>query len=160
VFIVAVVLAGLFGGPAVASAATNIKVIAFSGHYTGTAALLINNGSATITSVRGKGTGTLLGASTVLGAGSAAASAQCDPFNGTGSISGAAGRIELSVTRSTSQGCSSGQSGPVTVTFKGVTKATGGSGKADGATGTLKFNGSLKLAKDQRFPKVARSRSL
>ena len=121
------------------------KKVAFSGHYSGTVDLLINNGSVTISSVRGKGTATLVGASSILGTGSASASAQCDPFGGLGSISGKTGTIKLSVASSTSQGCSSGESGPVTITFHGTAKATGGTGEASGATGTLKFNGTTKL---------------
>jgi hypothetical protein len=156
-------LIGLSGGPALAAPAANArhapsaertgayerpdasKKVAFSGYYTGTVTLLINNGSVTISSVKGKGTGTLVGASSVAGRGSASASAQCDPFGGLGSIVGKTGTIKLSVTSSSSQGCSSGESGPVTITFHGAAKVTGGTGKASGATGTLKFNGSTKL---------------
>jgi hypothetical protein len=121
------------------------KVVPFSGHYKGKAALLINNGAVTISSVTGKGTGSLVGASTITGKGSGASTAQCDPFTGTGSIIGAAAKLSLHVVESKSSGCSSGQSGPVTVTFTGLAVVTGGSGKAGGASGNLKFNGSLKL---------------
>lgn len=117
----------------------------FSGHYKGNASLLINNGAVTIPSVSGKGTGTLVGASTVTGKGSSSSSAQCDPFTGTGSIVGAAAKIALNVIESKSSGCSSGESGPVTVTFTGLAVVTGGSGKASGARGSLKFDGTLKL---------------
>jgi hypothetical protein len=137
--------AGIFASPAVASASAG-KAIAFTGHYTGKAALLIDNGSVKISSVKGTGTGSVVGASTVLGSGAASAAAQCDPFTGTGSIAGSGGKISLVVTQSNaSQGCSSGESGPVTVTFQGVAKATGGTGKTEGAAGALKFNGTLKL---------------
>jgi len=118
----------------------------FTGHYAGTASLLINNGVVTISSVHGKGTGTVVGNSSVTGMGSASASAQCDPFTGTGSIAGATAKILLTVVKTQSSGCSSGESGPVTVTFSGVAKATGGTGKTKGASGTLKFSGTLKLA--------------
>ena len=77
------------------TAQTSGKVVAFSGHYRGNASLLINNGAVTISSVTGKGTGTLVGASTVTGKGAASSSAQCDPFTGTGSITGAAARLNL-----------------------------------------------------------------
>ena len=93
------------------SVAAATKTVSFIGHYKGDASLLINNGSVTISSVAGKGTGTLFGASTVLGKGSASSTAQCDPFTGTGSISGASGKLDLRVTESKSSGCSSGQSG-------------------------------------------------
>jgi len=121
------------------------KAVSFSGHYKGDASLLINNGAVTISSVTGKGTGSLVGASTISGKGSSSSSAQCDPFTGTGSIAGAAAKLDLSVVESKSSGCSSGESGPVTVTFTGLAVVTGGSAKASGASGSLKFNGTLKL---------------
>lgn len=138
--------AGLLVAPVTAGAAAKTKTVSFTGHYSGVASLLINNGAISIPSVNGKGTGTLLGTSAVLGSGTSSASAQCDPFGGTGSITGGGSKITFTVTKSTSKGCSSGQSGPVTVTFTGTAKATGGTGKAKGATGTLQFKGSLKLA--------------
>jgi heat shock protein HslJ len=129
-----------------ASPATAAPAVHFSGKYSGNASLLIDNGAVTIKSVKGKGTGTLVGASSILGHGSASASGQCNPFTGTGSIAGSGARISLAVVKSSSSGCSSGESGPVTVTFQGVAMATGGSGRASGAKGSLKFTGSLKLA--------------
>lgn len=130
-----------------AVAAARPRTFAFVGHYKGTAALLINNGTATISSVQGSGSGTaaLVGKSTIKGSGSASASALCDPFTGKGSIVGTGGTINFTVADSTSKGCSSGESGPVTVTFKGIAKATGGTGKDKGARGSLAFNGTLKL---------------
>jgi hypothetical protein len=121
------------------------KAVSFSGRYQGDTALLINNGAVTISSVTGKGKGTLVGASTINGKGSSSSSAQCDPFTGTGSITGAAAKLNLKVVESKSSGCSSGESGPVTVTFTGLAIVTGGAGKAKGAGGSLKFNGTLKL---------------
>ena len=79
--------AGAAATTAVIAAAT--RMISFTGHYQGHVSLLINNGAVTISSVNGKGTGTLLGTSTIAGKGSASASAQCDPFTGAGSITGA-----------------------------------------------------------------------
>jgi len=142
---------GVVTSPALAHAANApsksvpTRTVAFSGHYAGNVALLIDNSKVTISSVTGKGTGTLVGTSTVSGAGSASASAQCDPFSGRGAIAGPGTRIEFLVTSSSSQGCSSGESGPITVTFKGVAKATGGTGKAKGVSGDLTFKGTLHL---------------
>ena len=134
------------GGPARAEAAVPAaKAVLFSGHYAGKASLLINNGAATIPWVTGKGTASLVGSSTVTGKGTASASAQCDPFTGTGSLSGSTGKLDLTVVRSKSSGCSSGQSGPVTVSFNGVAVVTSGTGAAKGAKGDLKFNGTLAL---------------
>ncbi len=128
-----------------AFSATNTKTITFASHYSGHASLLIDNGHATISSVAGAGKNSLFGTSRVSGSGSALASQQCDPFGGKGSIVGRGNKITFVISRSMSQGCSNGSSGPVTVTFKGVAKATGGSGDATGASGSLKFSGTLKL---------------
>jgi hypothetical protein len=135
----------LFASP-VSATTTLTKTIAFSGHYSGVASLIISGNSAKILSIKGTGTGTLVGASSVAGSGSSAASEPCEPFAGTGSITGVGSRITLTVVKSASQGCSSAPSGPATITFNGVAKATGGTGKTKGATGSLKFSGSLKLA--------------
>lgn len=129
---------------AIALAAAS-KTVKFVGHYKGAAALLINNGAVAISSVTGEGSGTLLGASKITGKGSASATAQCDPFTGRGKLSSPAGAIDMSVTKSKSTGCSSGESGPVTVTFTGVAVATGGTGATSGAKGVLKFSGKLDL---------------
>lgn len=133
--------------PPSAIAAARPRTVAFAGRYNGTAALLINNGTATISAVQGSGTGTatLVGKSTIKGSGSASASALCDPFAGKGAIIGTGGTINFTVANSTSKGCSSGESGPVTVSFKGIAKATGGTGKDKGASGSLVFKGTLKL---------------
>lgn len=143
--------AGVVASPALARAAEApskspaTRTLAFAGHYTGNVALLIDNSRVTISSVTGKGSGTLVGSSTVSGKGSASASAQCDPFSGTGAIAGPSSRIDFLVTSSSSQGCSNGESGPITVTFKGIARATGGTGKAKGISGSLTFKGSLHL---------------
>ncbi len=122
-----------------------LKTISFTGHYSGSASLLIDNGNVTISSVSGTGTGTLVGASSVSGSGSSSAAAQCDPFGGTGAIAGPSATIRFKVLSSSAQGCSSGESGPVTVTFHGTAKAIGGTGRAKGASGSLKFHGTLQL---------------
>ncbi len=137
----------ILAGPALAAGRTPAatKTVSFTGHYAGTASLLIDNGNVTISSVNGTGHGTLVGSSTVSGTGTASAAAQCDPFGGTGSISGAGTTIHFKVSSSTAQGCSSGETAPVTVTFHGTAKAVGGTGKAAGARGSLKFTGTLHL---------------
>ena len=146
IVLVALVSVGLSATPAFSAAPGSTKKVTFSSKYTGKASLLINNGKATISSIKGAGKNSLFGASVVSGSGSAAASAQCDPFGGKGSIASGANKIMFTVTRSSSQqGCANGESGPVTVTFHGVAVATGGQGKANGASGSLKFKGTLKL---------------
>jgi hypothetical protein len=122
-----------------------VKAVAFRGTYKGNADLLIDNGSVSIRSIAGTGSNSLLGVGRVAGKGSASASAQCDPFTGTGNITGAHGTLHLVVTQSKSTGCSSGESGPITVKFHGTAVVKGGTGKAKGAKGTLAFSGKLGL---------------
>ncbi|HET9059655.1 MAG TPA: hypothetical protein VFN61_07015 [Acidimicrobiales bacterium] len=130
---------------AVAPELTAAKTVAFTGHYKGHATLLINNGAVTIPSVAGTGTGTGLGASKISGKGSAGASAQCDPFSGTGAITGAHAKLTLVVKSSSATGCSSGESGPVSVSFHGVAVVKSGTGALAGASGSLKFHGTLNI---------------
>lgn len=137
-------------GPFVTSAMASMsaKTVTFSATYSGKASLLIDNNKVTISSIVGSGKNSLFGSSKVSGSGSApkSSSSLCDPFGGKGSIVGGANKVTFVVVQSSSQkGCSSGESGPVTITFSGVTKATGGTGKALGASGSLKFSGTLKL---------------
>ena len=145
---------GFIAGPAFpAGAATSsvkvaAKTVAFSASFSGKASLLIENSKVTISSISGSGKNSLFGKSKVSGSGSApkSSSSLCDPFGGKGTIAGGANKITFIVTQSSSQqGCSNGDSGPVTVTFHGVTKATGGTGTAKGASGSLKFSGTLHL---------------
>ena len=126
--------------------------VAFKGTYKGSIALLMVGAagqsatSVTVTSVRGTGTGTLLGSGHVSATGSAPASNQCDPVAGLGSLSGAGGTLRFKViSSSSSQGCASGTSTPTSVTVKALAKVTGGSGKYARVSGTLKFTGSFSV---------------
>lgn len=138
--------AGLSLAPA--GAATASKAVTFSASYSGKATLLIDNSKVTIRSITGTGKNSLFGSSSVSGSGSApkSGSSLCDPFGGSGTIAAGANKITFVVTQSSSQqGCSSAESGAVTIKFHGVTKATGGTGKAVGASGSLKFSGALNI---------------
>jgi hypothetical protein len=144
--LLAVVVAAVLASPATTSAAAKTKVVSFKSSYTGTASLLIDSSSVKILSVAGNGSASLIGAGSISGTGNGTgASGLCVPFTGKGAIKGSSGSIKFSVNASKSQGCSSGQSGPVTVTVTGVAKVTGGSGSAKGAKGNLRFTGTLKL---------------
>ncbi len=144
--LMAAAMAAVLVGPATTSAASaKTKTVAFKGSYSGTASLLISGSTIKVLSVKGIGSSSVVGKGTLSGTAKAtSASSACVPFKGTGKIKGVSGTISLSTT-SKAQGCSSGQSGPVTVTVTGTAKVTGGTGKAKGAKGTLKFNGKLKL---------------
>jgi hypothetical protein len=144
----AVAIAGVVASPASSNAAVKTKTVAFKGSYSGTASLLFQGTDIKIISVSGSGSAPIVGASSLSGTGEATGGADsnlCVPFKGTGSIKSSAATIKFSVSGKTSQGCSSGQSGPVTVTVTGTAKVTKGTGKAKGATGSLKYKGTLKL---------------
>ncbi|HCG02382.1 MAG TPA: hypothetical protein DEV93_17795 [Chloroflexi bacterium] len=153
--------AGFLNAAASANAAGSSKVVSFKGHYSGTASLLISGSSIKIMSVTGSGSASLIGAGSLSGTGNATGSDNlCVPFKGKASIKGASGSIKFSVNAAKSTGCSSGQSGPVTVTVKGSAKVTAGTGKAKGAKGTLKFKGTLKLDDTSGFQSGSFSGSL
>jgi hypothetical protein len=142
----AVAMTALIALPASASAAAKTKVVTFKAKYSGTSSLLIENSSVKILSVDGTGSASVVGAGSISGTGNGTgANGLCVPFKGKGKITGSTGTISFSVNVTKSQGCSSGQSGPVTVAVTGTIKVTGGSGKAKGASGTLTFKGKLKL---------------
>lgn len=144
--LLALAMTAMLIAPGSASAAPSSKVVSFKGTYAGTATVLIDNSAVKIVSVKGTGSASLVGAGSVTGTGDGTgASGSCVPFTGPGTVKGAKGTIKFTVNPAKSQGCSSAQSGPVTVTINGVAKVTGGSGSAKGAKGNLTFKGTLKL---------------
>jgi hypothetical protein len=122
------------------------KKLAFKGSYHGTIGLLWSSTGVSATSVSGHGTGTLLGSSAMAGHGAGTAASTCDPFSGTGSLTGGANKLLLKVVSSSqTQACAAGQAAPTLVSVKGVAIVTGGTGKYKGAKGTLKFSGSFSI---------------
>lgn len=115
-----------------------IVKIAFTGSYSGQAATK-TDGDTTSISANGTGTGKLIGAGTIAGAGTADSSQQpCPPFGGTGSIKGAKGTILFKVV-SGAKGCGDdGGHNFSLVGYLAVTKATGALAKAKGQ---LRFTG-------------------
>ncbi|HUV57579.1 MAG TPA: hypothetical protein VMV96_02105 [Acidimicrobiales bacterium] len=123
-----------------------LKKLPFKATYTGTVSLLWNSDSVTVTGVKGRGPATLLGVSSLVGAGTGSAANTCNPFSGKGYLVGAGSKLLLSVTTSpSSQACAAGQSAPTSVSVKGVAKVTGGLGKYAGAKGNLNFTGSFSI---------------
>lgn len=152
--IVAVAAAAL--AAATAASALPTKSIPFTAKYAGQASTKVENDVANI-SATGTGTGTLIGAGKITGAGTGDSSQQpCVPFGGTGSMTGKSGTITFKVITG-SQGC--GDEGGHLFSLKGtatVLKATGKLAKAkgslrftgvydrDGGTFNVKFTGTLK----------------
>ncbi|HUY43657.1 MAG TPA: hypothetical protein VMU98_07835 [Acidimicrobiales bacterium] len=129
-----------------------VHKVAFKGSYKGTIKLLWSSSSATGTIASGKGTGTLLGASSMTGTGTGADTAYSDPFSGTGYLKSAKGALKLTILKTKSSanapdGVQSGpQSPPATITVLGVAQVVSGTGVYKGVSGTLKFTGSFSVS--------------
>jgi hypothetical protein len=134
----------------VVSHVVKTKKVAFKGTYTGTIALLmVGSGSSAdsvkVTSIRGTGTGTLLGKGTVSGTGTAPATSQTDAITGKGILSGGGSKLMLSAVTSKSFGTAAATATPTSVSVSGVAKVTSGTGKYKGVSGNLKFTGSFNV---------------
>jgi len=122
------------------------KKVAFKGSFSGTIALLWSSTGVQATAVTGHGTGTLLGAAAMKGSGAGTAASTCNPFSGTGSLTGAGSKLMVKVvTSSKTTACAANSAAPTPVLVNGVATVTGGTGKYKGATGTLKFKGSFSI---------------
>jgi hypothetical protein len=123
---------------AAASALAAGKPIAFVGKYTGTATTQAADNVVTI-NAKGTGSGTLIGAGKVTGAGTGDSSQRpCVPFTGTGSIAGAAGSLTFKVNPGSS-GC--GDSDGQLFSVSGKAAVLKGTGKLAKVKGTLKMTG-------------------
>jgi hypothetical protein len=123
---------------------TKITHVAFKGTYTGTISLLWSSTGVQASSVLGHGTGTF-GTNTMKGSGGGSAANTCDPFAGSGTLTGASG-LKLSVVSSSkTQACAVNSAAPSPVTVTGVAKILSGTGKFKGASGTLSFKGSFSI---------------
>jgi hypothetical protein len=134
----------------VVSHVVKTKKVVFKGTYTGKIALLMvgaasSADSVKVTSVKGTGTGTLLGKGTVSGTGSAPATSQTDAITGKGILSGGGSKLMLTVVTSKSFGTAAATATPTSVSVSGVAKVTSGTGKYKGVSGNLKFTGSFNV---------------
>ncbi len=124
--------------------AKKIVRVAFKGTYSGTIALLWSSSGVEATSVVGHGAGTY-GANTMTGTGGGSAASTCDPFSGTGALTGPSGLKMKIVSSPKTQACAAGSAAPTSVSVKGVATVVSGTGKFKGATGTLNFTGSFSI---------------
>jgi hypothetical protein len=135
--------ATLIGGLAVAALAAGTALAhttAFSASYSGIATEKVSG--QTITALtKGKGTGTLVGKSTISGTVVAStANPPCSPFNGPGVIAGNGGKLKVTVLP-ISRGCAAGEDDRDNISLSGSAKVNGGTGKYRAAKGTLRFTG-------------------
>lgn len=130
----ALAVAGTFAGTAFGSKVTfNAK---YAGHVTEKV-----DGQTVVASPSGKGKGTLIGTSRLTGkVTGTTANPPCTPLNGPGTLSGAKGKLKLTLL-SNSQACAASQEQQNNISFHGSAKVTGGTGKFRGWKGTLRYTG-------------------
>jgi hypothetical protein len=135
VLIAALTLAALAAGTALAAHSATFK-----GTYSGKATEKVS-GQTVTDSVKGTGSGTLIGKGTITGSVTAStANPPCSPFGGPGLIAGPKGKLKVSVLK-TSRGCAAGEDDQNNISFSGTAKVIGGTGKLAKAHGTLRFSG-------------------
>jgi hypothetical protein len=134
----------LLGGLALAAVLAGnalAHTTAFSASYKGLVTEKVNGQTVTAT-VRGTGTGTPIGKSTISGVvvATTAPDSPCAPFKGPGVISGKSGKLKVTVTP-TSRGCAAGEDDRNNISVAGSVKVNGGTGKYRKAKGVLRFTG-------------------
>lgn len=154
-------VAAVAAGSALAGTAKSTKIITFTGTYAGVANVTVSDTVATLAAAGpGKGTATgvapvpKFGVGKVTGIGSSSAdkSAACQTFNGTGTLTGAAGaKLKFKITGA--QACGDSEEGPFSIS--GRATITGGAGAYKKAKGSLKvsgiYNGSTKKTFSVKF---------
>lgn len=137
--VAAAATAALVTGIALAGTTAQTKTVLFTAKYAGAAAVKVTDNVADI-SATGAGTGTVIGASKILGKGTGDASQQpCVPFTGTGSMYATNGTKVLFRVVPGSTGCGDESGTYFSITGRAVvTKAVG---KLKGAKGSLKLTG-------------------
>jgi hypothetical protein len=135
--------ASLIGGLAVAAIVVGAALgssTAFTASYSGTVTEKVNGSTVTATP-HGKGSGTVIGKSTLTGIVTATtANPPCSPLNGPGTLAGKVGKLKVTLL-STSRGCAAGEDDRDNISFSGSAKVIGGTGKFRAAKGTLRFTG-------------------
>jgi hypothetical protein len=136
---------------ATTSSKPSAGTVAFNATYKGKIALIWSDSDVRATSVTGDGTGTTAGLDELVGTGSAAPQAQCEGFDGAGTLSGGGATLKVSFD-SNAKACAAEGDAPTAITITGTATINGGTGKFAGATGTLKVTGSFAIkSKDAGF---------
>lgn len=118
--------------------------VAFNATYKGNMAIVWTDSSVQAPTITATGTGTNLGLSSMTGKGSSAPQAQCNPFQGSGVLSGGGNTLNVEFA-SSSEACADSDAAPANVSIKGSATIKGGTGKYAGATGTLTATGSFSI---------------
>ena len=125
-------------GTAFAGAAT--KPVAFTQTFKGKATVVIEGDAATISSVKGAGTGAPLGKATLSGKGAGTKSDPCPLFGGKATMTTKKGKLNFTVKPATGSACTdeAGQD----FSLSGAATFNGGTLKYKKVKGTFRFSGS------------------
>jgi hypothetical protein len=130
------------GAALAATSSTTLVTKVFKASYAGTAATIVNDSNVSGTAT-GKGTGTIVGASKIVGKIAGAGSEGCSTWGGTSTVKSAKGTLKLAVASTKGQACSSDQQA---FTLHGSAKVTGGTLAFRHARGPLTFTGTFDRA--------------
>ena len=137
----ALAVAVLAAGTAVAANVIAPKTVVFKGSYAGTVTEKVDAQNVTALA-SANGTGTIVGKGKLSGTVTATtASPPCSPLSGPGTITGTAGKLKLTLTRTTSRGCAASQDDQNNISVSGNAKFNGGTRKFLKARGTVHFSG-------------------
>ena len=136
----------LLAGTAAAATSASAKVVAFKGSYAGRAIVRTTGSDSANLSAAGKGTGTLIGASALVGTGLGLNSEPCPVFSGKGTLTATKGGAKIYFTVSPGATSCAGATEADPNALKGVVKVAGGTGIFKKARGTLKLAGTYSRA--------------
>ncbi len=116
----------------------------FDASYSGTISILWNTSGPSTASITGKGKGTDFGFTGISGSGTSVATAQSDPINGSGVLSGKGETLKVKLATG-STATAVGSAAPTVVTVSGSATVVKGTGTFANASGTLKVSGEFSI---------------
>jgi len=152
---VVVPIAALLTGTGMAGTSASAKVVAFKGSYEGRAIVRTTGSDSANLSATGKGTGTLIGASALVGTGVGLNSEPCPIFSGKGTLTATKGGAKIYFTMVPGATSCPGATESDPNALKGTAKVTGGTGMFKKARGTLKLTGTYSRATGKYAMKLA-----
>ena len=139
-------VSALLTGTGLAGTSTSAKLVAFKGSYAGRAIVRTTGSDSANLAATGKGTGTLIGASTLVGTGVGLNSEPCPVFSGKGTLTAAKGGAKIYFTVAPGATSCAGATESDPSALKGTAKVTGGTGVFKKARGMLKLTGTYSRA--------------
>jgi hypothetical protein len=139
-FLPAVVIGLVVAAGTAFAAAPKPKTVAFKGSYAGLVTEKVNGTDVTALT-KGTGIGNVIGKSNLTGTVTAStANPPCSPIAGSGWLTGAKGKLKVTVLP-TSRGCAASEQDQTHITVSGTVKVTGGTLLFRKAKATIHFSG-------------------